>query len=214
MAQIPPKVPPLVPPGATFAFGASPFRTKGVLYLGTQSFFETNLQGGMAAFVEELDHPELRAFVTQKFLASSWYDVMPVPALIAYEAQALRMPLDAYLVHRTRWQAKSDLSGVYGWVLKLASPRMVATRLPKIFAQVFNFAIAEGGESEPARATASLGGIPEPLERWLTAGVSIYCDTALKLAGARKVDVVVTSEPAGERAGVPLVKLLTDVTWT
>lgn len=212
MAHLP-TLPPSTPDGATFAFGASPFHAKGVLYLGTQSFFEANLRGGLAAFAADIDRPELRAFITQKFLAASWYDVMPVPALIAYEARALRMELEQYLLHRTRWQAKKDLGGVYGWVLKLASPEMVMSRLPRIFLQMFDFGTLDATPVKDHHARMALGAIPEPLERWLTTAFGVYCDTALKLAGAVRSESRVTTSPDGARAGVPLVKLTCDVSW-
>jgi hypothetical protein len=136
-------IPPLVPVGAEFAFGRSPFHAKGVLYLGTQSFFAENVRGGLDALASEIQDEALRAFITQKFLPASLYDVMAVPALVAYEARALRMGHDDYLLHRTRYQAKKDLGGVYAWLLRLASPRLVATRLPRIMLQMFDFAQAE-----------------------------------------------------------------------
>lgn len=209
-----PTVPPLVPEGASFAFGQSPFHAKGVLYLGTLSFFEANLQGGVAAFLAEVESPELRAFVSQKFLPSSWYDVMAVPGLIAYEARTLRMGLEEYLVHRTRWQAKRDLGGVYGWVLKLASPSAVVARLPKVFAQMFDFATVTVPVVADNRATTVMSGIPEPLERWLVTALGVYAETALKLAGARFVEPSVQSQPAGARGGLPLVQLNIDIRWS
>ncbi|APR87364.1 hypothetical protein A7982_12713 [Minicystis rosea] len=208
-----PRIPPLVPAGATFTFGESPFRAKGVLYLGTQSFFDTNLLGGTEKLVADIAEPERRAFITQKFLPSGWYDVMPVPGLIAYEARALRMTLDQYLVHRTRWQAKKDLGGVYGWVLKLASPAAVATRLPKVFSQMFDFATAPPGVVTGKQVTATMGGVPAPLEAWLSTAIKIYAETGLRLAGASHVDMHLRAVPAGERAGVPLVNLDVEVGW-
>lgn len=212
MSRVPP-VPALVPPNATFKFGESPFHAKGVLYIGTQSFFEANLQGGFARFLESIEQPELRAFISKRFLAGSWYDVMPVPALIAVEARALGMPLDSYLLHRTRWQATRDLSGVYGWVLKVATPGAVAARLPRIFAQMFDFAVIGEQQVEHEHTTAFLGGIPDPLVPWLTSGISVYADTAVKLAGARKVEVAVASEPERAQSGLALRRMRIEVAW-
>lgn len=200
--------------GSAFAFGESPFHAKGVLYLGTQSFFEANMIGGLAAFAREIADPELRAFITQKFLASSWYDVMPVPALIAAEARALRMPLEAYLLHRTRWQAKKDLGGVYAWVLRLASAEAVVEKLPRVFAQMFDFATIEVSTVEGRHAKFEMTGIPEPLFNWLDTVLGVYADTALKLAGARKVESAVAADPLTERAGVPIIRVRLEVAWS
>ncbi len=200
--------------GAEFELGKSPFRVKGVLYLGTQSFFTEHVGGGMEALASEITDPALRTFITQKFLASSLYDVTPVPALIACEARALRMTLDDYLLHRTRHQAKKDLGGVYAWLLRLASPRLVATRLPKIMLQMFDFAEAEIVSDEPKETVARLGNIPAHLAPWLETGVTVYAETALRLAGASPNIGDPQIRPTGSRAGLPLVDLVVTIGWT
>lgn len=208
-------VPPLVPPGAAFAFGQSPFHAKGVLYLGTRGFFEANVQGGMASLINEIAEPELREFISQRFLPSGWYDVIPVPALIAYEARALRMPLEQYLVHRTRYQAKRDLGGVYGWVLRLASPALVASRLPKVMSQMFDFVQAETERESSEHTEVRFHGVPRSLTEWLHCSLAIYADTALKLAGAKSVTIE-SPRPIAEQeqAGVRVVSLAIAVRWS
>lgn len=206
-------IPPLVPTGAEFAIGLSPFHAKGVLYLGTQSFFSEHVRGGMDALAQEIEDEALRAFITQKFLASSLYDVMPVPALIAYEARTLRMSLDDYLLHRTRHQAKKDLGGVYAWLLRLATPQLVATRLPRIMLQMFDFAQAEVVSESPDEIGARFTGIPAPLAPWLSVCLAVYAETAIKLAGGTPSidDGVLRS--SGTRAGLSLVDLEVAMRW-
>jgi len=209
-----PPVPPAVPVGAEFELGKSPFRVKGVLYLGTQSFFNDHVRGGLDALAGEVEDPALRAFITQKFLPSSLYDVTPVPALIAYEARTLRMTLDDYLLHRTRHQAKKDLGGVYAWLLRLASPRLVATRLPKIMLQMFDFAEAEIISDEPNETVARLGNIPAHLAPWLETAVTVYAETALRLAGATASVGEPQIRPSGSKAGLTLVDLVLPIAWS
>lgn len=211
---MPQPVPPLVPPGAEFVLGESPFHAKGVLYIGTQSFFEENLRGGVAELYDDISEPELREFISQRFLPSGWYDVMPVPALIAYEARALRMELPEYLRHRTRWQAQRDLRGVYRWILKLASPGMVATRLPKIMTQMFDFAEADVTRSTDEEVTVQMKGIPEVLQEWFLNALGIYAETALKLAGAQSVETAIDqSTLTARRAGIDLHRLDLRLHW-
>jgi hypothetical protein len=209
-----PDVPALVPAGARFAFGESPFRVKGVLYQGTQGFFDANLQGGMATLLAEIHDPELSAFISQRFLPSGWYDVMPVPALIAYEARALGMALGEYLVHRTRYQAKRDLGGVYGWVLRVASPSLVGARLPKIMSQMFDFVNVETEREASEHIEVRFHGVPVVLREWLHTALAIYADTAMKLAGARAVTVESPrASGESEKAGVGIVTLSFAVHW-
>ncbi len=207
-------IPPLVPAGAEFGFGTSPFRAKGVLYLGTQSFFNERLTGGLSALAEEIAEPQLESFITQKFLPGSWYDVMPVPALIAYESRALRMSLDSYLLFRTRWQAKADLGGVRGYVLRLASPALVASQLPKIMLQMFDFARAEVVKEGDREREVRFHDVPLPLHAWLHTSLSIYAETAMRLAGASSVECPpATSTTTGHRAGVATGVLSMRLRW-
>lgn len=71
------------------AFGESPFRAKGTLYRATHSDFEHNLHGGFQALLDAIEEPELREFVGQHFLASTRYDVMPVPAIAECSAKVV-----------------------------------------------------------------------------------------------------------------------------
>lgn len=204
-------IPPLIPKGADFAFGRSPFRVKGVLYLGTQSFFAEH--HGIDALLREIEEPQLREFIAQPFLAASLYDVTPVPALIAYEARVLRMGLPSYLLHRTRHQARKDLGGVYAWLLKLASPRLIARHLPRIMMQMFDFASVEVVRDEPNEVVAVMRGIPRILAPWLEVGLHVYAETALTLAGARANTSPPKLVSAGQRAGLELVEMTVALRW-
>ncbi|NUP12722.1 MAG: hypothetical protein HOW73_42320 [Polyangiaceae bacterium] len=215
MTKLRPASVPSVPVGANFRFGESPFHVKGVLYQGTHAFFNDNLKGGMETLISEIDDQQLCDFIRQPFLASAWYDVMPAPVLIAYEAHALRMTIEEYLHHRTRYQAKRDLGGVYGAVLRVAPVAVVAARLPGVMVRMFDFVQSEITRNEHQALDAMMHGIPLPLEPWLRVSVQIYSDTALKLAGARTVEMErphAVSE--GERAGVRLVGLPIKLRWS
>lgn len=210
-----PSIPPPIPPGAEFAFGESPFHAKGVLYLGTQTFFDEHLRGGAKELYADIREPEVAAFLSQRFLPSSWYDVMPVPVLIAYEARALRMELAEYLRHRTRWQAQRDLAGVHRWLLKLASPRMVATRLPKVMMQMFDFAQANVVKERGDEVLVHIEGTPVLLNEWFENALGVYAEAALKLAGARTVETSLAGSSAtGKRAGIDINRLSLSLRWT
>lgn len=208
-----PPIPPAVPVGAEFEFGKSPFRVKGVLYLGTQTFFAEHVRGGMDTLAAEIPDPALREFITQKFLPSSLYDCTPVPALIACEARALRMSVDDYLLHRTRHQAKRDLGGVYGWILRLATPRLVARNLPRIMVQMFDFARADIVSDDANETCARISELPAILAPWLEVGISVYAETALKLAGANASIGELRIQPTGQRAGLAIVEMTLPIRW-
>ncbi len=201
--------------GVSFPIGGSPFRVKGVLYLGTLGFFEQTVRGGSQALFDEIQNPELLAFIQQKFLPSSWYDALPALPLIDAEARAMRLGVKPYLLHRTRWQAQQDLSGVYRFVLRIASPEMVLNRLPRIAAQMLEFATARATEwVERKQAVVLIANIPVPFTEWLGTSFGIYIETALGLAGAKGALVEprphVVEPPQHE---TPMVTLGYDVRW-
>lgn len=165
----------------------SPFRTKGVLYIGTQTFFAAQSPRGIELVAEQLPPGRLQDFIRQKFLAGGQYEVLVVPTLIEAEARATGQTLDRYLLHRTRWQAERDIHGVYKLLLKLTSPETVITRLPKLITQMFNFGSSTVTMTGPKRADLTISGIPAMLVPWLMIGFKVYGETAVQLAGGKSV---------------------------
>lgn len=189
--------------------GASPLHVKGVLYRATQEYFRDQVQGGLESLYAELaGEPEILEFIQQPFLAGSWYDVLPVATLIHAEARAMRLPLASYLRVRARYQAESDIHGVYRFLLKLVSPDSVAMRLPRLMAQMLDFGTTESKLVEPGHAELTMRGFPAALTDWYTFGFNVYADVAIRLAGAKKVTVTIhPSQPEPSRDGIPMVTI-------
>lgn len=193
----------------------SPFKTKGVLYLGTQTFFAAQSPRGIEVVAERLPKGRLQGFVRQKFLTGGQYEVLVVPALIEAEAQAMGQSLDRYLLHRTRWQADRDIHGVYKLLLKLTSAETVIARLPKVITQMFNFGVSAVTIVEPRRAEMTVSGVPAALVPWLQVGFKVYCETAVGLAGGKAATwtaATPTVEPSKD--GFAMRTLRGTVTWT
>lgn len=190
------------------------FRVKGVLYLGTIADFEREVPGGLATLLAEIADPELRDFIRQPFLPSSWYDVLPAPRLIRAEAAARRSDIPSYLAQRTRYQAERDLGGVYRFALRIASPARVVTFLPKVAAQMFDFARASIETREERRTTFVIRGIPSECGFWLKTSFQIYTRVALERAGAANITTDAALHFDGDTAGHRIERLEVDVRWT
>ncbi len=204
-----------LPPKAEFAFGESPFRAKGSLYLGTQKFFKKKVPGGLEALVEAIGPGPLADFIGQLFMPAFWYDALLAPKLIAHEAKVMNLSLEDYLVERTTWQVEQDSGGIYKFLLKLTSPRFVADRLPIMMSQMFDFCDLDVERIAEAERVAHFRGIPVPLESWLRVSLKLYTEIILKLAGAKSVDVhFLPSEPMEAKAGVARLHLTYRVIWT
>ncbi len=192
----------------------SPFRTKGVLYLGTRTYFEAHLTRGIAAVVDELPEGRLRTFLGQSFLAGGQYEVLIVPALIAAEARAMKMSFDDYLLHRTRWQAERDIHGVYRLLLKVTSPEAIVMRVPKVMTQMFNFGLTHATMTGRNQAVLEAQGIPAALVPWLSVAFKVYVETSLRLAGGKAPTYTILRhavEPA--KSGFPMRSIRGRLEW-
>jgi hypothetical protein len=196
-----------------FGPGKSPFHVKGIAYRSHLEYTDRHLPGGMRAAAELLS-PEVRAYVEQPFLASSWYDVFPYVALGAASARLAGMTHLAFVRQRAVVQASEDIRGAYRLLLWVTSPQTVAQRLVRIVGRYFDYGQAEIVRSERGHVEAVRKRVPEPLAAYLPAVAEPYADTALRAAGAK--NVVARARPPerdGELHGLPTVSVRFDMRW-
>lgn len=171
-----------------FEPGEGPFHVKGVSYRGHQKFIDDHVPGGYAGIVEQLE-PELRKFYAQPFLASCWYDLAPLVAVAPYCAAACGLDPASYVYRRAQIQVDQDVSGVYAYLIKLASARMLATRLPRLITQYFDFSTVETRDVSDTRVVTHHGGLPRALAPWLLHVASGYLERVLQVAGANTLEI-------------------------
>jgi hypothetical protein len=201
-------------PQVALPVGQGPFHVKGVLYMGTQKYFKNEVPDGLTRLVETLEDPSVREFIQQKFLPSSWYDVLPVAPLIRAEAEVCHQTVPGYLRKRAAFQAREDLAGVYRWLLSLASPETVALKIPRLLTQIFDFGDSYTERVEDKVVHIELREFPSVLGEWYSTAFEVYAETALGLAGAKNISLVLRASPTGKHAsGVELVSLKGDVHW-
>jgi hypothetical protein len=194
--------------------GQSPFHVKGLIYARTHMYFTEHVEGGPAAVVEHLPSEALRTFFQQTFVASTWYDALPMAPLIQAEAKACGQPVKDYLAQRAGWQAEQDIHTVYRLLLKLASPAMVAARLPTLISRVIDFGAPTILERLERQLRLVVRGMPDVLGEWYSGAMTAYGERALSLAGAKTPSVFVESAAAGEVVhGVPTSELTFCLTW-
>jgi hypothetical protein len=194
--------------------GTSPFQTKGIRFLGTESFFGKASPEGMTAVYSQITDPALLRFIQQKFLAASWYDALPVASLIRAEARALKLPVEDYLRQRTEWQAKSDFNGVYRALLKLTTPKSLVERMPKMLSRYHNFGAMQIVEEDTRRLKLAFSGAPAPLGFWLSTVIGTYTRCVVEYCGAPLPDTRVGAMRSdGELHGVDLVRFDIELSW-
>ena len=194
-----------------FAPGEAPFRIKGTAYRGHLDYVAEHVPGGVDAMCEAMEDERLAAFFRQHFLASTLYDVFPLARAGAVCAAMAGMGFLEFVRMRAVIQAKSDVGGVYRVLLAMASPTAVATRLPRLVGQYFDFGETTAEHPERGHVIATRTGTPQALAPWYTMVSDGYCEVVLTRAGARNVVLKTTQQPSGTRHGIPIVDLTLDM---
>jgi hypothetical protein len=194
--------------------GTSPFHIKGLSYRNVIARYAQAVPGGIAAIQARCEDETLARFIAQPFLAGSWYDVLPFVPLTEIAAQLRGLPYDQTVRGGARIQAEQDVHGIHKVLLRLASPDMLSSRIPRLVGQYTDFCKVTLERSERGRRVGTLANIPEMLTRWYAAVSSGYLDFALGASGARDVTVTYERLPAGGSvAGIRTCELRFTIRW-
>jgi hypothetical protein len=199
--------------GVRFAPGTSPFHVKGHVWQGALEYYDAHVPGHLAALHAKLD-PELRTFVTQRFLAASWYDALPIAPVSHAVSRLLGVEHDEVLRNRSRWQAERDIRGIYRMLVKLVSPDTVATRFGRVILQYFDFGESQARVIRPGTCEILEHGIPVQLALCMVPIAEGWAATALAHAGAR--DVQFHADPPhrdGEKGGMDTYTIRFEISW-
>jgi hypothetical protein len=143
---------------------------------------------------------------------------MPILASAVAAARLRKVAVAQHVRENAVWVAKRDLRGVYKVVLGLAglaSIEGVAMRLGGLSMRYFDFGRADTRKIGPTTIASDRVGIPAPLGTWFIWCVEGFVPVALKLAGAKTVDVRSGSPRADAVVhGVPTVRLTFEIAWT
>lgn len=196
-----------------FAPGDSPFRLKGTGYRGHMKYAEANVPGGTRAMIDALRDPRLKAWFQQPFLASTFYDILPLLPAGRVCADLIGVPYEQYLEARTVTQAAEDLGGVYAVLLKIASTNAVALRLPRLLSQYFDFSKIETRVVAPGRIECTTSQLPKILLVWYRVVLLTYVREAI-LRGTKSVRVThEPPEPDGAVQGGATVRFRWTIAW-
>lgn len=180
--------------------GQGPFGIKGIGYLGHMRWVADHYPGGTEAYLLALS-PSMRAFFGQTFFAMSFFDLMPLVCAGHTCARVMGMSFFDFVVMRSRLQAESDLHGVYRAALKLANPRLVATRIPNLMNQYFDFIESHMGETETHRVRFELRGVPSMFAEWIHAAYEGFAVVVVKATGGVAPNIEVDIEPSAPVKG-------------
>jgi hypothetical protein len=197
-----------------FPVGLSPFHAKGVNYRNFLAFVDEQVRGGREAFIAAVRDPALREFVSQPFLAASWYDALPMVPLCSEAAREAQRPPSHFARELAQFGVRRDAVGVYKLLLKLSSPESLLERSTNTARQYFDFVHSSCERVEPRHYRLRHVGVPmvaAPLYQSIVEG---FIESGLTMAGAHDIvqrwDRVETS---GSAHGVPIARLTRQVRW-
>lgn len=192
-----------------FPPGQSPFLIKGSYYKELQDRL-VDWEGIMKAVGDDA----VRAFGTQRFLASEWYDYLPVIFMARGLGQYLEVPADQAISDQAIKNARRQLSGIYKFVLSFASPAMGMRRMRNVYRQIYNFGRCEIEVTEN-NAVASYHEWPAMMAWVYQVTTDAWVGTLLNIAGATNIKRIwAPPVPDGTRDGVSLVRLEVQTTWS
>jgi serine/threonine protein kinase len=195
--------------------GASPFHIKGIAYRGIVQLVERRVPGGLDALEAALDDERVVGFLRQRFLASSWYDILPLLPINAAIARLLDKPLEVLAREQGTHQARHDGEGVYRRLFEVMTFENVATLFGRFERQYYDFGDGVGEMVAPGHMLFRRLGVPEFIVRWFAPMHTAYAEQILRMKGATFVESSVeTPHEAGKRDGFAIVDVDTHLLWS
>jgi hypothetical protein len=197
-----------------FLPGESPFQCKGILYVDSIAYYDEHVPGGWAGLTDRIRDPRLKAYLSQRFLAGTWYDVFPTVAAHRITAISAGTPYLDFLRTMAAWTTDRQYRGVYRVFLKDGRPDAVARRLPIIAAKYYNCLRVEVRELAPNAYETLTSGLPVVVAPSYQVTSEVAVMKALEIAGVRHLrHRWMPTEPDGEAHGLPLVRVRREVRW-
>jgi hypothetical protein len=195
--------------------GASPFHIKGLAYRGLVRAAARLVPGGIDGFCRAFADKRLSAFVAQPFLASGFYDLLPIYPLTATLAALLRTPFDRFVREGTFEQARYDAAHVFRRMFESKGVEDIPDCVPRLEAQYYDFGRTEARMPTPGLIVLQLHDAPEYVSPWLTAMKAGYAEEAARILGASRPHCTGgTPVPGGTRDGHPLVSVWCELRWS
>lgn len=195
-----------------FEPGKGPFRSRGRIhkvlteYLKQQRTWTDVLRG--------LPDEPHRAFFSQTFAPTGWYDILPIAALESAAQRVRGASLATYRRNIARIQFEEDITGLHRMILRFTSPHGLLRRSARLGAQNFDFGAVEIKSLEARECEIDRTEVPTTLVDWYVNGPLEYMRLALESTGARSPSLACTPVLGGIVRGVPVSTIRMRVRWT
>jgi hypothetical protein len=166
-----------------FKPGTSPFRINGVFYIGLRRYIEERTPRGLDGLTAALDDAELTAFARQTFLATSFYDLLPIVPLTETLARLQKKSFAEFVRRRARAQANADCEGVYrAFIGRNGGERELLDGIVKTSGRIYDFGAVEYAHVRPGLADITRTEVPDPALNWYQVSTTEYLTGILEHA--------------------------------
>jgi hypothetical protein len=196
-----------------FELGKSPFRVKGIAYRSTLLALAEDAEVPVESFVESITEPDMRDWFSQRFLAASWYDVYPLVDLARVLSRQEGRVVTETWKENARRVAERDLGSIFRFLLRMTSPRVVASRLPQVSSRYFDFGRLEIVEAHDESVVLERTGTPSALVQWYALVTGEWVLEALRSTGASAAEYSFTRAVEGRAHGVPTEAITLRFRW-
>jgi hypothetical protein len=193
--------------------GASPFHIKGEFYRLLAEVLAHHDGRSDGAVMRVIEREGLRDFVTQPFLSSAMYDVLPLPRAFMAIAEARGRDVIELTTKMGQATVEAQLKGVYARFLTSLSPDRFAQRFDQVINHFYDFAPVAVAASGPDGAQVVRRGMPLCVAEWWAVITIPFIRIPLESNGARDVAVEWRIAPSGTDRGTPVGDVTCDVRW-
>jgi hypothetical protein len=149
------------------------------------------IDGGVGVLAASMRDATLRDYITQTFLASTFYDLLPLVAASAAAANLTNAQLDLFAQNQGRAQANYDADHAFRAFVQGRSIDDFPSRCKLIATRYFDFGEWEANTFSPGTVTFVVKGIPAWASPWLSPLLGGYASTMVQYVARKNASCTV-----------------------
>lgn len=194
--------------------GESPFHIKGEFYRQLSTTIEVYDQRSKGAVRAAIARSELAQFLSQKFLSSSLYDVLPIPRVFMLLAEVLDRDVYELTSHLGKSAIEMSMSGVYESLFARLTPQNFADRFGTIIPHIYDHGAATVTRAPDGKGGSLVReGVPSCVAEWWCVVTVPFVEVPLAANGARDIEIEWKIDPRGTRGNIPLSRVSWKIHW-
>jgi len=192
--------------------GQSPFRTRGLYYDRMMARLRADV--GASKLLDAIDDDRVRAFASQKFSWTGWYDAFPAKPITAVAARFLGGDFEDAVRDRTRAGALDVIPSAFRIAFRIPGPAAISQHAAAIATQMMDFVNVEIDEAKDDHTSGWGRGVPLYIAPH-TANTTIgFFGAMFEMRGAKNVRGGYTEVVKdGQRHGYETVAIRYEFSW-